>query len=119
MMRLRGRVLPFMKLNNMWMNNKQIDGNRPMDAAIIFNGHYRFGNKHVCWKKIVTALSKVELAEDATNVQKRVLEELQHTEHHNWTIHAKRHSYTDGVNPRVSTEGLIVVVKKPLLRMAR
>ena len=118
-MQLQGHVLPFLKLNNVWMNNKQVDNNRPMDAAIIFNGHYKFGNKHVCWKKIVNALSKVEPAEDATNKQKRVLEELQHTEHHNWTIQAKRHLYTDGVNSRVSTEGLIVVVKKPLLQMAR
>ena len=59
------------------------------------------------------------LAEDATDEQKRVLDELQHTEHQNWTVQAKRHLYTDGVNPRVSTEGLIVVAKKPLLRMAR
>ena len=90
-----------------------------MDAAIIYNRHYKYGNKHVCWKKIVNALGKVEIAEDATDKQKRVLEELQHTEHHNWTIQAKRHSYTDGVNPIVSTEGFIVVVQKPLLRMAR
>ena len=67
----------------------------------------------------MNALGKVELAEDAIDEQKRVLEELQHTEHQNWTIQAKRHLYTDGVNPRVSTEGLIVVVKKPLLQMAR
>ena len=118
-MQLQGRVLPFMKINNVWINNKQIDGNQPMDAAIIYNEHYKYGNKHVCWKKIVNALGKVELAEDVTDKQKRVLEELQHTEHHNWMIQAKRHSYTDGVNPRVSTEGLIVVVKKPLLRTAR
>ena len=26
-MQLRGRVLLFMKINNVWMNNKQIDGN--------------------------------------------------------------------------------------------
>ena len=67
----------------------------------------------------MTALSKFELSEDATNEQKRVFDELQHTEHQNWTIQAKQHLYTDGVNERVSTEGLIVLVKKPLLQMAR
>ena len=108
-----------MKINNVWMNNKQIESNRPMDAAIIYNGHYKYGNKHVCYKKIVNALGKVELAADATDEQKRVLEELQNTEHQNWTIQAKRHSYTDGAHPRVATEGLIIVVKKPLLRMSR
>ena len=86
-----------------------------MDAEIIYQEHYKYGNKHVCWRKIVTALGKVTLAEEATNKQKRVLEELQQKEHHNWTIQSKRHSYTDGVTQRVSTEGLIVVVKKPLL----
>ena len=35
-MQIRARVLPFMKSNNLWMNNKQIDDNRPMDAAIFF-----------------------------------------------------------------------------------
>ena len=65
------------------MNNKQIDDNRPMDAAIIYQGHYKYGNKHVIWKKRVNALSKVELDDEATDKQKRVLEELQQTEHHN------------------------------------
>ena len=31
----------------------------------------------------------------------------------------KRHTYTDGNNPRVYTDGLIIVVKKPFLRKAR
>ena len=90
-----------MKINNLWMNNEQINDNRLMDAVIIYKGHYKYGNKHVCWKKIVNALGKVELDKDATDEQKRVLEELQQTEYHNWTIQSKRHSYTDGVNPRV------------------
>ena len=68
-MQLRGRVLPFMKINNLWMNNKQIDANQARDAAIIYKGHYKYGNKHVCWKKVVNALGKVELADDATDEQ--------------------------------------------------
>ena len=114
-MQIRACVLPFMKNNNLWMNDKQIDDNRPMDAAIMFQGHYKYGNKHVIWTKVVKALNKEKLDEDATDEQKRVLEELQQTEHHNWTIQNKRHSYTDGVHDRLFTEGLIIVVKKPLL----
>ena len=90
-----------------------------MDAAIIYQGHHKYGNKHVMWKKIVKALGKMILDEEATDEQKRVLEELQQKEHHNWTIQNKRHSYTDGVHERVSIEELIVVVKKPLLQVAR
>mmetsp|Transcript_45038 Transcript_45038/g.48743 ORF Transcript_45038/g.48743 Transcript_45038/m.48743 type:complete len:305 (+) Transcript_45038:2-916(+) len=48
-MKIRHRVLPFMKNNKLWMNNKQIDDNRPMNAAIIFQGHYKYGNKHVIY----------------------------------------------------------------------
>ena len=47
-----------------------------MDAAIIFQGHYKYGNKHVIWKEVVKALSKVKLDDEATDEQKGVLEEL-------------------------------------------
>ena len=50
-MQIRSRVPPFMKNNNLWMNNKQIDDNRPMDAVIIYKGHYKYGNKHVYGRK--------------------------------------------------------------------
>ena len=114
-MQIRSRVPPFMKNNNLWMNNKQIDDNRPMDAAIIFQGHYKYDNKHVIYKKVLKALNKVKLNDDATNEQKRVLKELQRQNHYGWTRINKRHTYTDGVHERISTKGLIIVVKKLFL----
>ena len=65
--------------------------------------------------KVVKALNKVKLNDDATDKQKRVLQELQQREHHNWTIMNKRYTYTDGVHERISTKGLIIVVKKLFL----
>ena len=38
-----------------------------MDTAIIFQGHYKYGNKHVIYNKVMKALNKVELDENATN----------------------------------------------------
>ena len=35
-----------------------------MDAAIIFQGHYKYGNKHVIYKKVLKALNKVKLDDD-------------------------------------------------------
>ena len=67
------------------MNNKEIDDNRPIDAAIIFQGHYKYGNKHVIYKKVLKALNKYKLDNDATNKQKRVLKELQQQDHYGWT----------------------------------
>ena len=94
---IQTRVLPFMKNNNLWMNDKQIDDNRPIDATIIFQGHYKYGNKHVIYKKVVKALNKVKLDDDATDKQQRILKELQRKDHHSWTIMNKRHTCTDRV----------------------
>ena len=90
-----------------------------MDAAIIFQGHYKYGNKHVIYNKVMKALNKVELDEDATDEQKIVLNELKRKDNYGWTIMSKRHNYTDGAHERILAEGLIIVLKKPLLRLAQ
>ena len=90
-----------------------------MDAAIIFQGHYKYGNKHIIYNKVMKALNKVTLDEDTTNEHKRVLSELKQQDNFGWTIMSKRHTYTDGVHERISTEGLIIVVKKPFLQLAQ
>ena len=120
-MKLRHRVFQFMTANNLWINNKQITDNRPMDAAIIFRGHYKYGNKHVLYVKIMKALKKLEMDKDVTDKQQKVLKELQRHDNYGWTIMNKRHSYTDGQpnHPRIFTDGLIIVVKNPYLRLAR
>ena len=78
-----------------------------MDAAIIFQGHYKYGNKHVIYKKVLKALNKLKLDDDATDEQKRVLKELQQQNHYGWTIMNKRHTYTNGVHERIC---IIVIV---------
>ena len=90
-----------------------------MDAAIIFQRHYKYGNKYIIYKKVMKSLNKLELDEDATNEHKRVLKELQQHDNYGLTIMNKRHTHTDGVHERISTEGLIIVVKKPFLQLAQ
>ena len=103
------------------MNNKQIQDNRPMDAAIIFRGHNKYSNKNTLYVKIMKALKKLEMDDDVSREQKSVLSELQRHDTFGWTIMNKRHSYTNGQEnyQRISTDGLIIIVKKPYLRIAR
>ena len=90
-----------------------------MDAGIIFQGHYKHSNKHVIYKKVMKLLNKLKLDEDATNSHKKVLKKLQQHDNYGWTIMNKIHTYTDRVHERISTKGLIIVVKRPFLRLAR
>ena len=69
--------------------------------------------------KIKKAMKKLEIEEAVTEEQQLVLTELLRYNNYGWTIMNKRHTYTDGNNPRVFTDGLIIVVKKPFLCMAR
>ena len=116
---LRSRVFHFMKDKGVWMHSKQISDNRPMDAAVIFRGHKRWSNKHVIYKKINKAMKKLETEKAITEEQQLVLTELLKDNNYGWTIMNKRHTYTDGRHARVYTDGLIIVVKKPFLRMAQ
>ena len=103
------------------MNNKQIQENRTMDAAIIFQGHNTLDNRHSLYDKIMKALDQLELDKDVTSAQQQVLTELRRKDDVGWTIKNKQHSYTDGQpnNGRCFTDGLIIVVKKPFIRIAR
>ena len=102
------------------MNNKQIQDNRPMDAAIIFRAHNKYSNKYSLYVKIKKATEKLETDEAVTDKQQSVLTKLLWYDNHGYTIMNKRHTYTDGQinHPSVYTDGLIIVVKKPFLRMA-
>ena len=75
-MQLKHRVYQFLTANKIWMNNKQIQENRTMDAAIIFQGHNVLDNIRAIYGKIMKALDKLELAEDVTKAQQQVLTEL-------------------------------------------
>ena len=103
------------------MNNKQIQENRAMDVEIIFQGHNKFDNKHVLYSKIMKVLNCLELDDDVTTKQRQVLTELRQQDNFGWIIKNKRHSYTDGQtnNDRCFTDGLIIVVKKPYIQLAR
>ena len=90
-----------------------------MDAAVIFQAHNKWSNKHVLFVKITKAMKRLETEEAVTEEQQLVLTELLRDNNYGWTIMNKRHTYTDGNNPRVFTDGLIIVVKKPFLRMAQ
>ena len=120
-MQLKHRVYQFLKASNVSLNNKQIQKNRAMDATIIFQGHNKYDNRHALYGKIMKALNHLELDDDVTTKQQQVLTELRRQNNFGWTIKNKRHSYTDGQpnNDRCFTDGLIIVVKKPYIRLAR
>ena len=67
------------------------------------------------------ALNRLELDDDVTTKQQQVLSELRQQDNFGWTIIKKRHSYTDEQpnNDRCFTNGLIIVVKKPYIQLAR
>ena len=99
------------------MNNKQIQDNWTMDAAVIYQGHNTLDNQHILYGKIMKAMDQLELAEDATSAQQHVLTKLRRKDDIGWTIKSKRHSYTDGQpkNGKCFTDGLIIVVKRPYI----
>ena len=115
------RMFYFLREYQLWMNNKQIQDNRPMDATIIFRGHNKYSNKHTLYVKIMKAMKKLESDDAVTDEQQSILSELQQYNNFGWTIMNKRHTYTDGQtnHSSVFTDGLIIVIKKPFLRIAR
>ena len=90
-----------------------------MDAAVIYRAHKRWSNKHVIYVKVTKAMKRLETEKAVTKEQQLILTELLRKNNYGWTIMNKRHTYTDGNNPKVFTDGLIIVVNKPFLRMAR
>ena len=78
------------------MNNKQIQDNQQMDAAIIYQGDNKYSNKKPLHVKIMKALKKLEIDSDVIKEQQSVLSEMQQHDNFEWTIMNKRHSYTDG-----------------------
>ena len=86
-----------------------------MDAAIIFRAYNKWSNTHTLFVKIKKAMKNLVTEEAVTNKQQIVLTELQRYNNCGWTIMNKRHTYTDGNNPSVFTDGLIIIVKKPFL----
>ena len=116
---LRHQVFRFLQDKHVWMNNKQIDDSRPMDAAVIFCAHNKWSNKHVMYVKIKKAMKQLETEQAVNEEQQVVLTELLRENNFGWTILSKRHTYTDGHHPRVHTDGVIIVCLKPFLRKAR
>ena len=120
-MQLKHRVYQFLTANNVWLNNKQIQKNWVVDAAIVFQGHNKYDKTHALYSKIMKALNHLELDDDVTTEQQQVLTELRRQDNFGWTIKNKRHSYTNGQpnNDRWFTDGLIIVVKKQYIQLAR
>ena len=116
---LRHQVFQFLQDKHVWINSKQIHDNRPMDAAVIYRAHNTLSNKHVLYVKIKKAMKMLETEQGVTEEQQIVLTELLRENHFGWTIMSKRHTYTDGHHPKVYTNGLIIVVKKPFLQKAQ
>ena len=92
-----------------------------MDVAIIVRGHNKYDNRNTLYVKIMKALNKLEMDDDVTTEQQKVLSELRQHDIFEWMIMKKRHSYTDGQpnHKRIFTDRLIIVVKKPCIRLAR
>ena len=67
------------------------------------------------------ALNKLEMDDDVTIKQQKVLSKLRQHANFGWMIMNKRHSYTDEQpnHKRIFIDGLIIVVKKPYIRLAR
>ena len=76
-MQLKHRVYHFLTANNVWINNKQIQEDLTMDAAIIFQCHNTLDNRHSLYGKIMKVLDQLELDKDITSVQQQVLTKLQ------------------------------------------
>ena len=68
-MQLKHKVYQFLTANNVWLNNKQIQENWTMDAAIIFQGHNKYDNRHALYDKTMKALNHLELDDDVTTKQ--------------------------------------------------
>ena len=92
-----------------------------MDAVIIFRGHNKYDNKNTLYGKIMKAIKILDMDNDVTTKQRKVLSELQQDANFGCTIMNKRHSYTDRQPnyPHIFTDGLIIIVKTPYLRVAR
>ena len=73
---IRNRVFKFLTNKHIWMNNKQIDDSRPMDAALIYGGHGKWTNKHVLFDKIKKAMKQLETEQAVNEEQQLVLTEL-------------------------------------------
>ena len=118
---LQHKVFHFPRENNLLMNNKHIQNNQLMDVAVVYRGHNKYGNTHTMFRKINKALKNIEADGKFSEEQQSVLEEMQQVNSYSWIIMNKRHTYTDGNrnHPRVSTKGMITVVTKPILRVAR
>ena len=101
------------------MNNKQIDDNQPLDVALIYGAHRKWTNKHVLFVKIKKVMKRLETEQAVNEEQQVVLTELLCENTFEWTIQSKRHTYTDGNNPRVHSDGVVIVCLKPFLRKAR
>ena len=116
---LRHRVFKFLTNKHVWMTNKQIDDSRPMDAALIYCAHNKWTNKRVLIVKLKKAMKRLETEQAVTEEQQVVLTGLLRKNKFGWTIQSKHHTYTDGNNPRVHTDGVVIVSLKPFLRKAR
>ena len=47
-----------------------------MNVAIIYQGHNKYSNKNTLYVKIMKALKKLEMDEDVTDKQQKVLSKL-------------------------------------------
>ena len=77
MMNLCHRVFYFLREKHVWMNIKQIQDNRPMDAAIIYRGHNKYSNKNTLYVKIKKALKQLQSDNKVTEEQQSVLSKMQ------------------------------------------
>lgn len=64
------------------------------------------------------AIQRIRVAGDFSEEQKSVLDKMQWVDNYKMTILKKRHKFTDRVDPQVSTEGMIIIVKKPIIGIA-
>ena len=75
-MELCHRVFKFIQDKGVWMNNKQIDDSRPMDAALVYCAHKNWSNKHVMYNKLKKAMKKLDTEQVVNEEQQGVLTEL-------------------------------------------
>ena len=101
-------------LPKMWVmgsNPRSWIWDSPPDLIPIFHGS-RAGPEFDSWM-VQESFNSYFCLQQTTNCMNRITT----VQSFGWAIMDKRHSYTDdGNNP---TDGLIVIVKKPFLRMAR
>ena len=108
----------FLRHNDIWLTNAYLENHRPVDVTFLYKGHSQLHNKRAIHDKLNEAVTKIQTDNRCTEEQNRLINSMKENDYR-FTVVNKTIAYTDGVNPTVKTEGLVVQVKKPYFEISR